>query len=354
MSYDLDKEKQDYTQAFYEMLLSIMTSSGGNLDMSAPRITLIGSVKLKIDELQPQQEGVQFIDAGKVSNVLDMYINGLLDECANQVLQTAPLHVIVPEEGADGAEVLQTGTSKTGVVFLPDNYIRWVSMKMNSWVQEVTEPITTRDEKYKLQKYSATMGKTAKPVAVLNTVRKDNGSAVAQIDTLTLSGASGTANIACAGLAMTATYDTSLAITADNFVTSYAALLLAEGVTLTANSGVLTFTAAVAGTAFTSPWIANSEGDLAGAVVNTTPNVPRYEAKRVAEYYSIGDGGTHTLEKLLYVGSVGAGFIQENLVVPLTWLCASKVLQIMGNVTNQGGGAEKALEQVKLSYENLL
>lgn len=353
--YDLDKEKQDYTQAFYEVLLSIMTSSGGNLDLSAPRMTLIGSVKLKIDELQPQQEGVQFINTGNVSNVLDLYINGLLDECAKNVLQTAPLHVIIPQENFD-ADVQQEGAKSNGVVFLPDDYLRWVSLKMETWLQEVTDPITTRDPKYKLQKYDATKGKTAKPVAVLNTVRKDNGAAVAQIDTLTLTGTSGAANISCAGLAMTATFDTSIATTVNNFWIQYRDLLLAEGVVLTVSAGQddLIFTANVAGTPFTSPWIANTEGDLAGTVVNTQENVPRYEAKRVVEYYSIGEGGAHNLEKLLYIGNVGAEFIQENLKESVTWLCASKVLQIMGNVTNQNGGADKALEQVKLSYENLM
>lgn len=351
--YDLDKEKQDYTQAFYEVLLSIMTSSGGNLDLSAPRMTLIGSVKLKIDELQPQQEGVQFINTENVSNVLDLYINGLLDECAKHVLQTAPLHVIIPQEDYD-ATVEQQGALNYGRVFLPEDYIRWVALQMDTWLQEVTDPITTKDPKYKLQKYPVTRGGVAKPVAVLNTTRKDNGAAVPQIDTLTLSGASGSANISCAGVAMTANFDTSLTVTAANFVTEYAGILLTEGVVLTSSGADLIFTANVAGTPFTSPWIANVDGDLAGIVVNTQENVPRYEAKRVVEYYSIGEGGSHTIVKLLYVGNTGAEFIQENLKDALTWLCASKVLQIMGNITNQNGGAEKALEQVKLSYENLM
>lgn len=354
--YDLNKEKQDYTQAFYELLLSIMTSSGGNLDLSAPRMTLIGTVRLKIDELQPQQEGVQFIDTGKISNVLDMYINGLLDECAKHILQTAPLHVIIPAEDFD-AEVTPAAGQNYGDILLPEDYIRWVALRMNTWLQEVTEPITTRDAKYKLQKYAPTRGGVAKPVVALNSKRIDNGAAVAQVDTLRLSGSSGAANISCAGLAMTASFDTDLDTTAANFVAEYSAVLLAEGVILTYVGGdepELVFTANTAGVPFTSPWIATTEGDLSGTVVHTTENQARYEMKRTAEYYSVKDGEAHTIDKFLYIGLTGAEFIQEDLREALTWLCASKVLQIMGNLTSQNGSAEKAMAQVELSYQNLL
>ena len=352
--YDFDKEKQDYTQAFYELMLSLLSSSGGNLDLSAPRLTLIGSVKLKIDELQPQQEGVQFIDitSTDVSNVLDLYINGLLDESAKHILQTAPLHVILPTDGS--SVTVNDNGDGTGYLLLPEDYIRFVAFKMSGWLQEVTQPIVTTDPKYKMQKYSPTRGGLAKPVAALNSIKVTN-IPVAQVDTLTLSGTieASTANISCAGVTNIATFDTSLAVTASNFVSSFAADYAAVGVVLTANGPDLVFTASVPGTPFTSPWIVTVTGDLSGTVVHTTPNVPAVEGKRTLEYYSI-PSGVHTLSKFLYIGLVGAEFIQDNLSDALTWLCASKVLQIMGDITNQGGYAEKAMEQVKLSYENLL
>ena len=349
--YDADKEKQDYTQAFYNLLLSIMTGSGGNLDLSAPRMTLIGTTKLKIDELQPQQEGVQFIDTSSndVSNVLDLYINGLLDECAKHILQTAPIHVILPTDGSDAAPV---DTDDIGYVILPDDYLRFVSFKMNTWLQELSSPILITDKKYKRQKYSVTRGGIAKPVVVLNSIKITN-TPVKQLDTLTLSGTSGTANISCAGVVNVATFNTSLAQTAIDFVTSFAADYLAVGVVLTNLGDDLIFTASVAGTPFTSPWIATLTGDLSGAVVHTAENVPAVEGKRTLEYYSVPTGA-HTVTKFLYIALVGAEYIQSDLTDALTWLCASKVLQIMGDITNQGGYAEKALEQVKLSYENLM
>jgi hypothetical protein len=350
--YDFNKEKQDYTQAFYELMLSVLSSSGGNLDLSAPRLTLIGTTKLKIDELQPQQEGVQFIDASSddISNVLDLYINGLLDECAKHIHQTAPLHIIIPTDGSSVSPVVN-GT--IGHVVIPDDYLRFVSFKMSAWLQEVTSPILTTSKKYKHQKYLATRASIAKPVVALNTIKVTN-TPVSQVDTVTLSGTSGTANLSCAGVVRQLTFNTSLTQTATDFVTNFAADYATVGVVVTSSGADLIFTASVAGTPFTSPWVSVLTGDLSGTTVNTTPNVPGVEAKRTIEYYSVPAPGSHTLSKFLYVSQVGAEYVQDNLTDALTWLCASKVLQVMGDITNQGGYAEKALEQVELSYKNLM
>lgn len=349
--YDFSKEKQDYTTAFYELMLSVLSASGGNLDLSAPRLTLIGTVKLKIDELQAQQEGVQFIDVSSddISNTLDLYINGLLDECAKHVHQTAPLHIIIPADGSDATPV-DAGT--IGHVIIPDDYLRFVSYKMSTWLQEVTFPILTTSKKYKHQKYLATRGGIAKPVVALNTIKVTN-TPVKQVDTVTLSGTSGTANLSCAGVVSVLTFNTSLTQTATDFVTAFAADYLVVGVVVTSSGADLIFTASVAGTPFTSPWVSSLTGDLAGTTVHTTVNVPAVEGKRTIEYYSVPTG-THTLSKFLYIAQVGAEYVQDNLTDALTWLCASKVLQIMGDITNQGGYAEKALEQVELSYKNLM
>jgi len=83
--------------------------------------------------------------------------------------------------------------------------------------------------------------------------------------TVTLTGTSGTANITVAGTAYLATFATSLAVTATNFVSTHGAALLADkGVTVTANGAVLTFTHAT--TAFPAISIANATTNLAGTV----------------------------------------------------------------------------------------
>ncbi len=350
--YDFNKEKQDYTQAFYELLLSLLSSSGGNLDLSAPRLTLIGTVKLKIDELQPQKEGVQFIDISStnISNVLDLYINGLLDEAAKHILQIAPRHVIIPTDGSSSVPV--DNGDGTGYIILPDDYIRWVSFKMNTWLQEVTEPILTTDPMYKRQKYTYTRGGLAKPVCALNSIKKTN---VAQKkkDTVTLSGTSGAGIISCAGVTGTVTFNASLTQTAADFVTNYAVDYAAVGVTVTSANEVISFEAAVAGVDFTSPFFVNNSGDLAGTTTHVQVNVPAVEGKRTIEYYSIKSQVAHVLSKFLYIGLVGAEYIQSNLVDALTWYCAGEVLEIMGDIQNQGGYAEKAMQRVQLSFSNL-
>jgi hypothetical protein len=97
---------------------------------------------------------------------------------------------------------------------------------------------------------------------------------VAQIDTVTLSGASGDAIITVAGgLTKTAIFNTSLTQTATDFVTNHAADYLAQDIVLTSSGEDLIFTADVAGTPFDHPVITNDSGDLDGAVVNTQANV---------------------------------------------------------------------------------
>lgn len=101
-------------------------------------------------------------------------------------------------------------------------------------------------------------------------------SATAQVDTLTLTGTSGTAAITTSGVTgspLTATFNTDLTTTASDFVTANSAAYATAGITLTSSGADLIFTAAVAGTPFVSPSVANATGDLAGSVANTTANV---------------------------------------------------------------------------------
>ena len=280
--YDFNKEKQDYTTAFYELLLSVMTSGGSGLDISAPRLTLIGTVKLKIDELQTKKEGVQFIDTSSDTAILDMYINGLLDESAKHVLQTAPLHMIEPTEDFSAVVTVNPDDATVGHVFMPADYLRFVSLQMGSWKQEVTRPILTTDSKYKKQKYIATRGGTAKPVVVLNTARIGDGSTVAQVDTVTVSGDSGVAYINVAGLSLGMFFQNNLLDVIATFANDHDAALQAEGITVT-HDGVsdLIFTANVAGVPFASPWTSTSTGNLTGTTVHTTPNQKAYDISRV-------------------------------------------------------------------------
>lgn len=97
---------------------------------------------------------------------------------------------------------------------------------------------------------------------------------IAKVDTLTLSGESGSASITEAGgLTKTVTFASDLTTSATNFVTDNAAAYLEEGIILTSDGADLIFTASVPGVPFTSPVITNAETDLSGSIANTTANV---------------------------------------------------------------------------------
>lgn len=88
---------------------------------------------------------------------------------------------------------------------------------------------------------------------------------IAQVDEITLTGTSGTAEITDAGgLTKTVTFNADLSTTASDFVTSFAADYLAKDIILTSVGAKLIFTADVAGTGFDSPVITNDTGDLDG------------------------------------------------------------------------------------------
>ena len=116
---------------------------------------------------------------------------------------------------------------------------------------------------------------------------------IAQIDTITLSGSSGFADIRCNGLHKICTWDTDLGQTGDDFVTDHAAAYDAIGVTVinVGGAGVLRFTANVAGTPFSSATIiVNEDGNLDGSVVNTQAN--QTPVKRIDTITLSGIDGT--------------------------------------------------------------
>lgn len=85
---------------------------------------------------------------------------------------------------------------------------------------------------------------------------------------LTLTGTSGTANVAIGGVNYLATFATDLSTTRANFVTAHkAAIELATGGTLTGATSVITLVAPRA--SFQNMSIANATGNLAGTVANT-------------------------------------------------------------------------------------
>ena len=102
-----------------------------------------------------------------------------------------------------------------------------------------------------------------------------SNAAVAKINTVTLTGTSGTATVLCKGVSKIATFDTDLATTAAAFVsaaniTAYAA----NGVTLSypGSGAAVVFTSVHAGVDFDNGTSTNATGDLAGTTAESTAN----------------------------------------------------------------------------------
>lgn len=98
---------------------------------------------------------------------------------------------------------------------------------------------------------------------------------VAQVTTHTLTGTSGTANIAINGTNYLATFNSTLTQTATDFAATHLAALAAVGITVTSSGADVILTSAIAGQAFSAAVAAaNATGDLAGTVAATTANTP--------------------------------------------------------------------------------
>jgi len=93
---------------------------------------------------------------------------------------------------------------------------------------------------------------------------------VAQVDTHTLTGTSGTATIAINTTTYLATFDTSLTVTAAAFITSHATALALLDVVATSSGAKVTLTSSRAGRPFLSVAADNVTGDLAGSKAATT------------------------------------------------------------------------------------
>jgi len=79
-----------------------------------------------------------------------------------------------------------------------------------------------------------------------------------QTETITLTGTNGTANVTVAGgLTKLATWNTSLTITASDFVTAHAAAYLEQGIVVTSSTADLVFTGLTSAVRFTPPVITN-------------------------------------------------------------------------------------------------
>ena len=141
----------------------------------------------------------------------------------------------------------------------------------------------------------------------------------AQVDTITLTGTSGTANLSVGGVNYLATFNTDLTTTAADFVTAHASALSTAGITVTSAAAVLTFTANVGGTAFAIVAPVNVSGDLAGTTASVTSKkdlLYTFEGSERIPYIDVTTSGRFRVNN--YTHSTTAGTPVTNQIHFLT------------------------------------
>ena len=99
-----------------------------------------------------------------------------------------------------------------------------------------------------------------------------SNSAVAEVDTVTLTGSSGTCNVIIGGVSYLATFDTSITVTNNNFRTLYAAALLLRDIVLSGTATII-MTSNIAGQPLPVTTVSAAiTGDLTGSKADTTAN----------------------------------------------------------------------------------
>ena len=138
--------------------------------------------------------------------------------------------------------------------------------------------------------------------------------AVAQVDTVTLTGTSGTCNVTVGGVAYLATFATSIAVTSVNFVALHAAALALRGITLT-GATTLIFTSAVLGQPTPTPTVSAAvSGDLTGSNAATTANTAPVALAAGESITIFDDLVTNCSRMLKSVPASGKVFLVEDLI----------------------------------------
>ena len=246
-----------------KFLLGGLYAYQDNPEVMGKQYTVDNSTAGELKEISYNMGDVTNADVG-IDNILEQFTGAL----GRLILSlTAVANRFVAEHAADY-------TSGGVVVTSTDNYIYFTSATPGV---DFTGSTTITN----------TSGDLSGSVDALT----GNLTALARIDTVTLTGASGRAGITCDGVTRIAIWDTDLTTTASNFVFNHAAAYAIGGVTVTSSGADIIFTSDTAGVDFTGDTtIVNNTGDLDGSVANTQAN--RVAVARVDRVTLTGTTGT--------------------------------------------------------------
>lgn len=253
-----------------------------------------------------------------------------LDKAARYVLKYAKRELVLPAAVVDlkhfhGTEVNDQDTrlivrddDLSGLVVCPDNFIRFISMKLDSWKRELTGLISQGDPIYKYQRnnrYSG--GSIYKPTGALAAF----GSYQAAEKTKYTVDKVFTTNQTLSTLFNGETVDSYAISTGD--------ILVLRGQTNYADNG--TYKAAASG----------APTKLSDEVSDTSGNYPM--PNKAIEIFRAGSTND-TIESFIYIPKLVAEEMPEELEDPMIWQCAGNVLESMGD----SNLAKIAWDQVKI------
>lgn len=172
----LEVQQIQFEQALANLLdeygITVNPNPPNQVVISDPRLAIIQLAKVKLDEVIPEGEGVQFKleDDVNISDPLNIMCNALMNEAAKRVLMSCPIHYLDPVKSESTGGIANSDDNKIGYIVLQDNFLRFVALKMADWKREVTHVIRPEFEPqlYAEQQNKYTRGKTAKPKAAFS------------------------------------------------------------------------------------------------------------------------------------------------------------------------------------------
>jgi hypothetical protein len=135
------------------------------------REELIKKVALKMDEISSSDDIIVAVSSSD-NNPLYTQINNLLNESINDVLTKAPIYRIpdaftATEADLEGSMAILGNTRRAGVISLPEDFIRLVSISASDLERHIVDLSIEGDETDKRQHNKFLVAKNAKPVGVL-------------------------------------------------------------------------------------------------------------------------------------------------------------------------------------------
>jgi hypothetical protein len=117
-------------------------------------------VKVKIDELVPENELSIVSSGNEFINTINETIDSLINESAIEILKTAPIYYL-PQKQFSGEVIV---SDEVGKVIMPKDFLRLAYAKFTAWSRTVFDPIEVGSKEWLIQQNQYSRAKYSKPV----------------------------------------------------------------------------------------------------------------------------------------------------------------------------------------------